>query len=311
MEECKRLFKRDKIFLLCLSGAVVFILLAGFINGWRLVRQLLEMKASFMEIHGEAFVEEFFSDDGMIFSEILEYACISMMKWIFAVVLLAQILKWGVLEGRRGREFANQLPLKSAGYVTYDYILGILFLWIPIAVEFVAVMLLSKGYGLTFMGKDVNENCVEIIKELILVSFLYSLLVLSKKITRYIPGIFLTVPVVFGIGVILGWDISVFWDLGRYSQGERSGYLLLAASVPVFVALSYWCDKKRDIAGNGLFYFKPVHFFMMAAIFAELFYIFLNSEIIQRGMAANVVGVLIAGTVTAGVHYLTWGERSR
>lgn len=64
MEECKRLFKRDKIFLLCLSGAVVFILLAGFINGWRLVRQLLEMKASFMEIHGEAFVEEFFRMTG-------------------------------------------------------------------------------------------------------------------------------------------------------------------------------------------------------------------------------------------------------
>lgn len=245
MEECKRLFRRDKIFLLCLSGAVAFILLAGFFNGWRLVSQLQEMKAEFMEIHGEAFVGEFFSDDGMIFSEMLEYACISMMKWIFAVVLLAQIVKWCVLEGKRGREFANQLPLKSAGYVTYDYILGVLFLWIPIAVEFIAVMLLSKGYGLTFMGKDVNDSCMEIIKELILVSFLYSLLVLSKKITRYIPGIFLTVPIVFGIGAILGWDISVFWDLGRYNPGELSGYLLLAASVPVLVALSYWCDKKR------------------------------------------------------------------
>lgn len=60
MEECKRLFRRDKIFLLCLSGAVAFILLAGFFNGWRLVSQLQEMKAEFTEIHGVAFVEEFF-----------------------------------------------------------------------------------------------------------------------------------------------------------------------------------------------------------------------------------------------------------
>lgn len=311
MEECKRLFKRDKIFLLCLSGVVVFILLAGFFNGWRLVGQMQEMKAEYTEIYGEAFVVEFFSDDGMIFSWMLEYTCISMMKWIFGVVILAQIVKWGILEGKKGREFANLLPLKSAGYVTYDYILGVLFLWIPIAMEFIAVMLLSKGYGLVFMGKDVNESCMEIIKELILISFLYSLLVFSKKITRYIPGIFLTVPVFFGIGAILGLDISVFWDLGRYNPEGQSAYAVLAASVPVLVALSYWCDKKRDIAGNGLFYFKPVHFLMMAAIFVELFCIFLDSGIIQRGVAANAAGILTAGAVTAGVHYLTWGERSR
>lgn len=311
MQEYKRLFRRDKIFLLCLSGAVAVILLFGLLNCCKTLNSYEELRQFYGGLYGQEFVETNLSDLQGVFTGFVETTCIYMMKCVFAAVVLAQMIKWSILEGKRGKEFQNLLPVKSASHVTYDYICGILFLWTPVLIEGIAAVILAKGYGLTFIDADTNYVYGEVMRELIWISFLYSLLVFAKKITRYIPGILLTVLVFGCAGLMSGQMTYIFWDWSWHIAEVPREYLLLLALIPVLVALSYWCDKKRDIAGNGLFYFKTVHFLMMAVIFAELFCIFAVSEIVPWGMAANMIGVLLAGAVTAGVHYLTWGGRNR
>ncbi len=315
MQECKRLFRRDKVFLLCLSGGMALILLLGLFNVWKTVEGLEEMRQFHRAIYGEAVAEEMFMsllDSG--FMEMVHEGCVSIIKYAFAAVILAQIIKWGVLEGKGGKEFQNLLPVKSSGYVTYDYICGMLFLWIPLAIEGIAVTaIFANTLGITFVGENMNYIFEDLMRELILVSFLYSLLVFSKKITRYIPGILLIVLAIWYMGPMLlilytGKGNGIFWNWNWYDAADRSECLLLLLCVPVLVALSYWCDKKRDIAGNGLFYFKSVHFLMMAIIFVEFFCIFAISGILPWEMVSNTIGVLLAGAVTAGIHYLTWGR---
>lgn len=315
MQECKRLFRRDKVFLLCLSGGVALILLFGLLIAWKWVNGLEEMRQFHKEIYGEAVGEEIFTallDSG--FMEMVHNVCVSMMKYAFGTVILAQIIKWSVLEGKGGKEFQNLLPIKSSVYVTYDYICGILFLWMPVIIEGIALSaIFANTIGITYVGENVNGILEDVMRELILVSFLYSLLIFSKKITRYIPGIFLIALVGWYMGPMLliwctGESDGLFWNWEWYDTAGRSECLLMLLCVPVLVALSYWCDKKRDIAGNGLFYFKSVHFLMMAIIFVEFFCIFAISGIIPQGMASNTIGVLLAGAVTAGIHYLTWGR---
>ena len=314
MQECKRLFRRDKVFLLCLAGGVALILLFSLFNVWKMVKELEELRMFYKNTHGEAFAAEFFSDRLSMFMNMVEQICLSMMKYVFVTVILAHIIKWSVLEGKRGKEFQNLLPVKSSGYVTYDYICGMLFLWIPMIIGVIATTaIFANRYGFAFMGGNVNDIWGKAMRVLIFVSFLYSLLVFSKKITRYIPGIFLMVLVISYMGPMLliwytGECDGLFWNWSWYDAADSGNCLLMLLCVPVLVALSYWCDKKRDIAGNGLFYFKSVHFLMMTIIFAEFFCLFTISEIIPWGMAANIIGALLAGAVTAGVHYLTWGR---
>lgn len=295
MEEYKKLFRRDKKFNLCLTGAVALILIFGLLSCQMALQQISETDKKLIELYGAETIKKLTDWSGTDTSKMLmDYAGRTIIKAVFTVVILAQFIKWNVLEGKKGQEYGNLLPVKSVTYVTYDYICGILFLWVPVVLESIVLTIFVSTWELT----GIVSGCIwkESAEAIVIVSFLYSLLIFAKKITRYVPGIFLTVTVVCGAGFLTGAYAGV------------NGYLLLLIPVAVFVVLSYWCDKKRDIAGNGLFYFPSAHFIIMGVMFLELFGIFANCMIIQVRAATYMISLLLAGAVTVGIHYLTWGR---
>lgn len=311
MQGCKKLFQRDKIFLLCLSAVVTLTLLYGLLWGGNVIRQDKEIFQRYQEKHEEGF----FDDLGPIWANMaygmIEQTITGVMKVVFAAVVIAQFIKWSVLEGKRGKEFQNLLPVKTSAYVNYDYVCGILFLWLPAVITGIVVSILAKQYemeGTLGVNEIFNNIWGEVGREIIVISCIYSLLVFAKKITRYIPGILLFLLICFCAVWLCYANFSVLWDRGAHNAGFSWSYMVLAALALIFVLLSYFCDRKRDIAGNGLFYFKSVHFLVMLMIFLELFIIFATSIILPFGMAAKAVSLMLAAFVTVGVHYLTRGR---
>lgn len=318
MQGCKKLFQRDKIFLLCLSGIVFLALLFGLLQCHNIIRQDMELIQTFRKLYGEEILGELGYSASQMVYWMTEHAITSVMKAVFAVVVIVQFIKWNVLEGKRGKEFQNLLPVKSSACVTYDYVCGILFLWVPAVIMGIIVSILANQYKMEeFLNKNMNFNIgniwSEVGREMIVVSCIYSFLVFAKKITRYIPGILLILPICCYAVWVLAAGNSVLWDWGFHNAGKTWEYIAFLALIPVFVLLSYFCDRKRDIAGNGLFYFKSVHFLFMLITFVELFGIFDTSMVIliPFGGTANIVSLILAAAVTAGIHYLTWGRRAR
>lgn len=317
MQGCKKLFQRDKIFLLCLSGVVVLTLLYMLIQCCNIVGQDIEMIEEFLEYFGK----EFFLKNGEVWDVaawMTQYAITNVMKAVLVIVVTAQFVKWNVLEGKRGKEFQNLLPVKSATCVTYDYICGILFLWVPTVIMGIMAAIMIKPFeqyeqmGIMDLSNTLGNIWGEVGRELIIVSFIYSFLVFAKKITRYIPGILLLVLICSYMMLwTFGTGYTVLWNWGFYNAGYIREYILFFLMVLVFVVLSYFCDRKRDIAGNGLFYFKSVHFLVMLAIYVELFVISVTGIILPSRLATIVVALILAALVTAGVHYLTWGRKAR
>lgn len=318
MQGCKKLFQRDKIFLLCLSGIVFLALLFGLLQCHNIIRQDMELLRTFRELYGVEILGDLgFSASQMVYG-MTEYAITGVMKAVFAVVVIAQFIKWNVLEGKQGKEFQNFLPVKSSACVTYDYVCGILFLWVPAVIMGMIVSIMENQYKMEeFFNMNMNFNIgniwSEVGREIIVVSCIYSFLVFAKKITRYIPGILLVLPICCYAVWFLGNGSSVLWDWGFHNAGKIWEYMAFLALIPVFVLSSYFCDRKRDIAGNGLFYFKSVHFLFMLIIFAELFGIFDTSVVIlvPFGVAADIISLILAAAVTTGMHYLTWGKKGK
>lgn len=315
MEEYKKLFQRDKRFWLCVGGLVALILVFGLLNCQRLLQQLSEMNRTFTEAYGEEVSKEIMLGLGDTSEMLMEYSGISVIWIVFAVVILAQFIKWCVLEGKRGKEFGNLLPIKSVTAVIYDYICGILFLWLPVVLEGTVLTIFTRTWELA--GVDSGYVWRIAVKAIVLFSFLYALLVFAKKITRYMPGTLLTTAVICfgefllyrGAGLSGGTNLAAETGGLLVSMGT-GGCLLLLVQIPVLVALSFWCDGKRDIAGGGLFYFKSVHFAMIGLIFLELFLVCVNSILIliQVRGAAYAAALVLAAVVSAGVHHLTWGR---
>ncbi|MBD5541282.1 MAG: hypothetical protein HDR00_08855 [Lachnospiraceae bacterium] len=317
MQGCKKLFQRDKIFLLCLSGVVALTLLFTLFQCRNMIKQDIEMIDMLLGFHGEEFLA---GAEGVwsMLAGMTQYAITNVMKAALVIVVIAQFVKWNVLEGKRGKEFQNLLPVKSSACVTYDYICGILFLWVPAVIMGITVSILTKPFeqyeqmGILNMSGIMDNIWSEVGRELIIVSFIYSFLVFAKKITRYIPGILLLMLICnYMILWVSGTGYSLLWDWGFYNAGYIREYILFLLMALVFVALSYFCDRKRDIAGNGLFYFKPVHFLVMLMIFAELFSISVTGIILPSRVMTSVVSLILAALVTVGVHYLTWGRKAR
>lgn len=314
MEEYKKLFQRDKRFWLCVGGMVALILIFGLLNCQRLLQQLSEMNKTFTEAYGEEDSKEIMLGLLDTSEMLMEYSGISVMWIIFAVVILAQFIKWCVLEGKRGKEFVNLLPVKSVTAVIYDYICGILFLWLPVVLEGTVLTIFTRTWEIT--GIDSGYVWRIAVKAILLFSFLYSLLVFAKKITRYMPGVLLTAAVICfgefllyqGAGMSGGTDLAAAG--GLLASIGTGGCLFLLVQIPVLVALSFWCDGKRDIAGGGMFYFKSVHFVMMGLIFLEIFLVCANSILIlmQVRGAAYAAALALAAVFSAGVHHLTWGR---
>lgn len=318
MQGCKKLFQRDKIFLLCLSGAVALTLLYGLFQCWHIIKQDTEMIEMFLGYYGV----EFFNENGALVWEMAagmtKWVITSVMKAVLVIVVVAQFIKWNVLEGKRGKEFQNLLPVKSATCVTYDYICGILFLWVPVVITGIMAAILTKPFeqyaqmGILDLSSTFDNIWCEVGRELIMVSCIYSFFVFAKKITRHLPGILLLLLIYnYMMLLVFRTGYSILWDWSFYNAEYIREYILFLLMALVFVVLSYFCDGKRDIAGNGLFYFKSVHFLVMLVIFAECFVITVTGIILPSRVALGVVSLILAALVTTGVHYLTWGRKAR
>lgn len=316
MQGYKKLFQRDKIFLLCLSGAVALTLLYGLFQCCNIVKQDIELIEKFMEFYGKEFFLEHGDVSGAVW--MTQYAIIHVMKAVFVIVAVAQFVKWNVLEGKRGKEFQNLLPVKSATCVTYDYICGILFLWVPTVIMGITAAILLKPFkqyeqmGIMDLSGTFGNIWCEVGRELIMVSCIYSFLVFAKKITRYMPGIlFLLLICNYMMLWVFRTGYSILWDWSFYNAEYIREYILFFLMALVFIVLSYFCDGKRDIAGNGLFYFKSVHFLVMLVIFVELFATSVTGIILPSRVVTGIVSLILAALVTAGVHYLAWGRKAR
>lgn len=271
----------------------------------------------FQEVYGVDILDEMGLTVLDMGYSMVESGVTGIMIAVSVVVIVAQFIKWNVLEGKRGKEFQNFLPVKSSACVTYDYICGILFLWVPAVITGIVVLILAKQYEMEEL-MDVNKgfNIIsdvwsEVGREIIVLSCIYCFLVFAKKITRYIPGILLLLLLCCYMVWLVTAGSSVFWNWGFYNAGNTLEYMLILALVPVFVLLSYFCDRKRDIAGGGLFYFKSVHFLVMLIVFAESFVICVSGMVIPGKVAAYIISLILAAVVTVGMHYLTWGRRAR
>lgn len=71
-------------------------------------------------------------------------------------------------------------------------------------------------------------------------------------------GMFFAVFVIWYTMMVIGWivdrPIGFIWDW--YASEKNWEYMILLFLTIVLVFLAYWCDKKRDIAGSGIFSFK-------------------------------------------------------
>lgn len=307
MSDLKKLFKRDKIFLLCLAGIVGLILVFGFFN----IHRSLEEHREWQKALSAGANADLLTSWGHSFNDVweqgvLDYDYLSMIEIIFIVIIGAQIIKWSRLEGKNGREFQNLLPVKSASHITFDLICGVLFFWVAVIFSGFLLTFLVRQSGFEYISKSYWDMWKELLREIVVFSFSYSLIVFARKITNQIYGMFFAVFVIWYtmmlIGLIVDQPIGFIWD---WYTSERNGeYMILLLLTAVLVFLAYWCDKKRDIAGGGTFSFKTVHYLMLIAVCADMSYTFYDTGFIKGQILRMMVSILLAGGISVGINYL-------
>lgn len=296
----KKLFSRDRIFLLCLTGAVALVLLYGLAGCY----QMIEIQKFYMDeiaLTWEEYSRKFDLVLGLWGTTDVDIAFCRIFQVVCWIVMAAQIGKWHLLEGRHGREFQKLLPVKSSSHLTYDFICGIIFVWLP----FIFSWLLLDGwlkalddYADLSLWVYARMNVL-----LIVYTFIYVLLVFSKRITNNIPGTLLSAFVI-GLGFLWIEESNEFFSIGEWIP-ESPGTLMIILLTAVGVIMAYWCDKKKDIAGNGTFVFQIAHYVIIGLLFLELADIFLFVMVdMDGGFIGNVAGVLLSGAVAFGVHYI-------
>lgn len=294
--ECKKLFRRDRTFLLCLTGLIVLVLLYGLTGCYKMI-ELQKMPAEGMD------VEMYRMQSDMLWNlwgGENEAACYyDAMKAVFWVAAAALLVKWHMLEGRRGREFQKLLPVKSSSCITYDFICGLIFIWMPYILSWLVFCGFVGGLDYADHYVWISEN----VGMLFLVNtFLYVLLVFVKRITNNTQGLLLSAFVIcFGLCFI---EHSEFFAAVLPSESAVAGLLALTV---LGVPATYLCDKKRDISGNGTFSFIPAHYLILGMLFLELAFVFsVPAEGKVPGMA---LGILLAGAVSYGIHYIAKPKR--
>lgn len=303
----KKLFSRDRIFLLCLTGVVALVLLYGLAGCYRMI-EIQKFYVDEIALTREEFSRKVDLVMGLWGTTDVDIAFCGMFQVVCGIVMAAQIGKWYLLEGRHGKEFGKLLPIKSGSYITYDYMCGILYIWGVAAISWLAVRCYMGGmYDLENYIKWMFLGLLGLLVEN---SFLYVMLVFAGRITNNMPGRLLTFFVIcFGLYIIqwnMQWDTGgLYFFLGGWGI-DYKGTAILTVLMISGAAASYACDKKRDIAGNGTFSFAIAHYLVLGALFLEL--AVLLSAILKETEAGEIIGVaagvLLSGAVAFGVHYI-------
>ncbi len=220
------------------------------------------------------------------------------LQVLFVAVMSVQLIKWIRLEEKGGREFQNLLPVKSSSFITFDLICGILYLWIPVVLNGLFMMILVSQSRFEYISEEFPYLWEELCREIIVFSFVYSLSVFARKITNHMYGM------VFAAAVIVYTLLVIDAILLDYNLHIQKGYAILLLLTIIFILLAYWCDKKRDLAAGGTFSFKTVHYLMVIAVFADLAATFYVMKMFKGQMLRVLVSILLAGAISAGVHYL-------
>ena len=301
MKECGKLFKRDRIYLLCTAVVVVFAFLYVMAGCCRSVEfavmqgegydisQYRESADMLLRLWGD-------TDPGNIYS--------NGMRAVFFIVAAAQIARWYIMERKHGREFQKLLPVKGRSFVTYDLICGILFVWLPVIISRPLMNDWMKGLD---YNADYSVWVSDRICSLFIVNtFVYVLLVFSKRIANHIPGaVFFAFIIWFGLYCIQAYTGKTVFFGEDLPPGSPGAIVLLTMTV-ICIILSYLCDKRRDISGSGLFSFKTAHYLILGIMLAELATVFIGifSSTAMGKAAGAVIGVLLSGAVAFGVHYV-------
>lgn len=307
MSDLKKLFKRDKVFLLCLAGIVGLILVFGFFNVYRNLEEHRELQKSLSVGVDADFLASLNYNLNDIWEQgVLDYDYLGMIEIIFMVIIGAQIIKWSRLDGKNGREFQNLLPVKSVSHITFDFICGILFFWMAVIISGFLLTFLIDQSGFEYISENYWYLWKELLREIIVFSFSYSLIIFARKITNHIYGMFFAVFVIWYTMMVAGWiadkPISFIWDW--YASKRNGEYMILLLLTVVFVFLAYWCDKKRDISGGGTFSFQSVHYLMLIAVCADMSFTFYSTDFVKGQILRLIVSVMLAGAISAGINYL-------
>ena len=311
IRDYKKLFSRDKIFLLCLTGVVALVLLYG-LEGCRQMAEIIEIGEQIMtstEPIPSSYREKVQMVQNLWGTLDLNTCHFRMLEVIFWIVAAAQIAKWHILEGRHGKEFQKLIPLKNKSHITYDYILGILYVWCPIVVSWLAVnCFMDEISDLEYYWYWMAAGILGVLAEN---TFLYVLFVFSRRITNNIPGAMLSSFVIwFGLYLIQCDTGNICFFNGSSGMDEKGAAVLVVLAV-LGVISTYLCDEKRDIAGNGTFSFVVAHYLILGALFVELAVVFGVS--LQETEAGKVLGmaagILLSGAVAFGIHYVTGPKR--
>lgn len=300
MKECGKLFKRDRIYLLCTAVVVILAFLYVMVGCCRSIEfavmqgegydisQYRESADMLLRLWGD-------TDPGNLYK--------NGMKAVFFIVAAAQITRWHIMEGKHGKEFQQLLPVKGKNCVTYDFICGILLVWIPVIVSWPLMdgwikVFDNSDYAVWMLGKAYSLFMVN--------TFLYVLLVFAKRITNHIPGaVFSAFIIWFGLCCIQAYTRKIVFFGEGLPPGSPGAIVLMAMTV-ICIILSYLCDKRRDISGSGLFSFKTAHYLILGIMLAELATVFIGifSSTAMGKAAGAVIGVLLSGAVAFGVHYV-------
>lgn len=301
MKEYGKLFKRDKIYWLSIVTAVVLVCLYGMAGCYQCV-ELGKIKQAGCDI---AMTRERLDMLLRFWGSTSPDECYAnAMRAAFFIVAAAQVVKWHMLEGKHGKEFQKLLPVKGESYITYDFICGMILVWVPVMIGwFLADNWLKAWLNYSDYSLMIFDSVCSL---LVINTFLYVLLVFSKKITNHIPGaVFSAFVICLGLYCIQ-WYTERIVFFYSYLPLESYGVVLMGAMTVLCIILTYLCDKKRDISGNGVFSFRAAHYLILGMVFVELAAVFL--PIMGSTAAGRVPGVagsvLLAGAISFGIHYI-------
>lgn len=311
MSDLKKLFQRDKMYLICLAAAVGLIILYGILNCYDMMGRILEIQnAATIGGDSEQYAELYMLMRNEWILEVVNGdRYLQLMGLIFGLIMIAQIVKWHVLEGKNGKEFQSLLPIKSSSQITYDFICGILLLWLPaILCGLVMMLFINRMASVSEYYYNIQVQMVTVIA---VFSLLYSMLVFAKKVTNNIPGaIFVSIIILFTVWVLYVASVSIMseeqykymWD--HYTVVATLEEIAIVLFTVIFIFLAYWCDKKRDIAGNGVFSFKVVHFLVIAAVFVDMMLTFYGCDWGKGQVFRILLSVLLASGISIGLNFL-------
>lgn len=300
MKECGKLFKRDRIYLLCTAVVVILAFLYVMAGCCRSIEVAMMRWEEFDISQYSGSVDLLLrlwgdTDTGNIYS--------NGMSAVFFIVAAVQTARWHIMEGKHGKEFQKLLPVKGKNCITYDFICGILLVWIPVIISWSFMDGWMKGFN----NSDYAEWMFGKIYSMFMVNtFLYVLLVFSKRITNHIPGaVFSAFIIWFGLYCIQAYTGKIVFFGEGLPPGSPGAIVLMAMTV-ICIILPYLCDKKSDISGSGVFSFKTAHYLILGIMLAELVTVFIGifSGTAIGKTAGAAVGILLSGAVAFGVHYV-------